>query len=260
MKRNIETAIFLFFVLISILCIYLSFKIPAIQLIRSEYVFEYGVDEIPTEVENYAYANDTVLEHAILDFSQVQDKVGEYTAKVIYQEQDYEFKVMIEDTTNPVVSLKGVEFNFTPGSTIKAEDLIDNIQDASLTNAYFVLDNGELVSEMHYESIGTYVQKVLVEDEQGNRSATYRVKIVIGYYVKRPTIEGAEDITIPLDKPFDARKGVTAFDGNGSDITDQIRLLKNDVDVSKPGIYEVIYYVMDQNNSSRQVSRRVIVE
>ncbi len=49
---------------------------------------------------------------------------------------------------------------------------------------------------------------------------------------------------------FNEREGITAQDYEGHDLTDQIVVLKNEVDTSKAGTYEVTYKVTDKHGSS----------
>ena len=53
-------------------------------------------------------------------------------------------------------------------------------------------------------------------------------------------------------------EGVKASDGNGNDITHQIKILKNTVNTEEVGTYEVIYSITNSqgnNNSKNKKSR-----
>lgn len=64
-----------------------------------------------------------------------------------------------------------------------------------------------------------------------------------------PTIN-AGDKTITVGDTFDPIKHVTATDKEDGEITDKIEILKNEVDTSKAGVYEVTYKVTDSKGAS----------
>ena len=49
---------------------------------------------------------------------------------------------------------------------------VAEVNDASLTQIYFLKkeNSEELVKEKSYEKVGTYIERVVVRDEQGNAS------------------------------------------------------------------------------------------
>lgn len=259
MKRKLEEFIFLFFVVIISGCIVITLFIPPIRLVKPKFVYEYGKEKVSTDIKKYAYVNDIVMKHATLDFSKIKNRVGEYPAKIVYQNKDYDFIVKIEDTIKPSVTLKDVEFFYSPGTIIAAKDLIARVDDASATTAYFIDENQNLEEEIILKETGSYVKRVVVEDAQGNRSASYRVKLTIGNHRKKPEFYGIEEITIKMETAFNPREGVSAYASNGTDLTDRIRIMKNNVNVHVVGTYEVIYYVVDDMNVSKQKSRKVCV-
>lgn len=60
----------------------------------------------------------------------------------------------------------------------------------------------------------------------------------------RPVIN-AQDKTLTVGDNFDPKKDVTAFDYEDGDLTSKIEIVKNEVDTSKVGVYEVTYKVTD---------------
>ena len=78
---------------------------------------------------------------------------------------------------------------------------------------------------------GSYVERIIVEDQAGNQSASLRVKIVAG------------------------QNG----NGSGNDITKNIKILKNNVNTDKVGDYEVIYSITNDKGHNLQRTRRVSV-
>ena len=86
-----------------------------------------------------------------------------------------------------------------------------------------------------------------VTDSQGAKS-TKTIKVTVNPKMEvintAPVIK-AEDKTIVVGEEFNPLAGVTAEDKEDGDITKDIKVIKNDVNVDKPGTYEVTYEVTD---------------
>ena len=74
-----------------------------------------------------------------------------------------------------------------------------------------------------------------------------------------PTID-VTDKEITVGDKFDPKDGVTAKDTEDGDLTDKIEILKNTVDPSKPGVYEVTYKVTDSKGASCTKTIKVTVK
>ena len=70
----------------------------------------------------------------------------------------------------------------------------------------------------------------------------------------------ATDKTIEVGDKFDPKDGVTAKDKEDGNLTDKIEILKNTVDPSKPGVYEVTYKVTDSKGASCTKTIKVTVK
>ena len=69
----------------------------------------------------------------------------------------------------------------------------------------------------------------------------------------------ASDKTLIVGDTFDVKKDVTAKDTEDGDLTDKIEVVKNDVDTTKSGTYEVTYKVTDSKGASTTKTIRVTV-
>lgn len=58
---------------------------------------------------------------------------------------------------------------------------VAEVNDASLTQIYFLKkeNSEELAKEKTYEKVGTYIERVVVRDEQGNTSFPMRIKVIV---------------------------------------------------------------------------------
>lgn len=70
----------------------------------------------------------------------------------------------------------------------------------------------------------------------------------------------ATDKTIEVGDEFNPRADVTAKDKEDGNLTDKIEILKNTVDPSKPGVYEVTYKVTDSKGASCTKTIKVTVK
>lgn len=74
-----------------------------------------------------------------------------------------------------------------------------------------------------------------------------------------PVID-AKDVEITIGETFDATKYATAKDAEDGDLTDQIKVIKNTVDTSKAGTYEVTYEVTDSAGATTTKTIKVTVK
>lgn len=259
MKNKIIGAVLLFFITISTTLTVLALNIVPLQLKLETFKYEYGKDTISTNVSDYINANASVIEQAQLNLSEVKNEVGLYPASITYLGEVYTFYIKIVDTTKPIVKLKQVQFDIVVNTTLEASDLLESIEDSSDVVAYFQEEDASLVTSKTFSKQGQYIENIIVKDSSDNESAKLRVKIVVGTSGMKPIIKGIDEEEIKIGKKFDPLKGVSARDGNGKDITSKIEILKNSVDTSEQGIYEVIYTVKDDKGNTTQRSRRIIV-
>lgn len=258
MQNKIISCILIGFILIDSLLIYLALVISPIKLKRTSFVYEYG-QEIPINIDNYVNANEAVLENVKLDLSQVTPEVGTYKACIDYFGEKQCFEIKIVDTIKPRAVLKKVQFNIPVGDSIKAKDLVKTIEDRSQTTVYFLNETTqEKLERKTYEMEGSYVEKIVVEDQYGNKSAVLRVKIVVEVNKILPVIHGAEDMTIQVGENYDLLKGVSATDDLEGNITDHM-VIEGIVDNQRPGVYQVVYTVTDHVGNVAKVVRKVTV-
>lgn len=136
---------------------------------------------------------------------------------------------------------------------ISAEDK----EDGNLTDRIQVSKN-----DVNPNLIGVYHVEFKVEDNDGGVSfLTIEVQVIEKAIINYPTID-AQDITLYLNDEFNdniALQNVSAYDVEDEDLSDQVRVIKNNVDTSKTGTYEVIYEVKDSDNNVTQKKINVYV-
>lgn len=258
MKNRIVAVVLAFFVFVNTILIVCAFNITPLTIKRDTFIYEYG-SEISTAPQHYINANEAILSQVVLNFSELKNEIGLYKVSATYLGVDYPFYIKIVDTTKPVVTLKASIFNVKLNTEIKAIDLIEKVEDNSEITAYFKGEGEEKSTSKTFKEKGSYVEWIVVEDKAGNQSATLRVKIVAGENGNKPTLTGIDNIEVLKGSSFNPLNGVEATDGNGNNITEKIKILKNNVNINEVGEYEVIYSVTNDKGHTLQRTRRVTV-
>ena len=162
------------------------------------------------------------------------------------------------EALNEVPVINAVDKILTVGDTfdVKKDVTASDAEDGNLTDKIEVIRN-----EVDTGKAGTYEVTYKVTDSQG-ASSTKTILVTVNPKMESlnqvPTIK-AEDKTITVGDTFDAKKDVTAKDTEDGDLTDKIEVVKNDVDTTKPGTYEVTYKVTDSKGASKKKTIKVTV-
>ena len=142
---------------------------------------------------------------------------------------------------------------FDPLADVTAED----VEDGDLTDKIEVLKN-----EVDTTKAGKYEVTYKVTDRKGasrTKTITVTVNPKMEPLNEAPTID-VTDKEITVGDKFDPKDGVTAKDKEDGNLTDKIEILKNTVDPSKPGVYEVTYKVTDSKGASCTKTIKVTVK
>ncbi|MBC2170648.1 LPXTG cell wall anchor domain-containing protein [Listeria booriae] len=127
--------------------------------------------------------------------------------------------------------------NFDPMSEVSATDQ----EDGDLTNAIKITANN-----VNTNKEGIYQITYSVTDSDDN-TTTKDVTVIVTSNEK-PAIQ-AEDQTIKKGTKFDPIADVTATDKEDGDLTKTIEVIRNTVDTTKEGTYQVSYEVIDSDGN-----------
>ena len=258
MKKKIIGVVLSFFFVVSTLFTILALNVTPVTLKRDIFEYEYG-SVISNNPADYVNANESVINEVKLNFSNLKNEIGLYKVSATYAGVELPFYIKIKDTTKPVFTLKQVVFNVNVNEKIAALNLIDKVEDQSDTTAYFLQEDGSKTETLQFNKKGSYIVDIVVEDAVGNQASKLRAKIVVGHLGNHPTLEGINDVEVVQGTRFDIMEGVSASDGNGNDITHQIKILKNTVNTDEVGTYEVIYSITNSQGNNIQRTRKVEV-
>ena len=163
------------------------------------------------------------------------------------------------EVLNAIPTIKAEDKTLTVGDTFdpKADVTAEDVEDGNLTDKIEVLKN-----EVDTTKAGKYEVTYKVTDSKGasrTKTITVTVNPKIEPLNEAPTIDVTDKEIIVGDK-FDPKDGVTAKDKEDGNLTDKIEILKNTVDPSKPGVYEVTYKVTDSKGASCTKTIKVTVK
>lgn len=165
----------------------------------------------------------------------------------------YSYKVTNENesiNTPPVITAENKEI--VQGQKI---DLLEGVkatdeEDKDLTEKI------EVKGTVDIDTPGTYEITYKVVDS-GNLEISKTIKITV-IKNEEPVIN-AEDKTVTQNTKFDELKDVTATDKEDGNLTDKVEVIKNTVDTSEIGEYEVTYKVVDSYNQKVEKTIKVSV-
>ncbi|WP_187120658.1 LPXTG cell wall anchor domain-containing protein, partial [Listeria immobilis] len=160
----------------------------------------------------------------------------------------------VEITSNEVPTITGETTTtlqpgdtFDPTSTMTASDK----EDGDITSNIQVIDNSVDTSKS-----GTYKVTYEVTDSDNNTAQFTRTVIV----TEAPIITGDIETRLNPNETFDdPMSTIQATDKEDGDLTDQVKITSNNVDISTPGSYEVVYEVTDSDGNKTTYTRSVIV-
>ena len=259
-RNKLITVILLLFIFLELFSVFKITTMATFELKQTVFTYELG-QEVSQNIEDYVICPDRIKKSLTLNLKRVNlNKVGNYNASIEYAGRDYDFKIKIVDTKKPTVKLKKLVYYVNPNQPLYAKNTVAEVNDASLTQIYFLKkeNSEELVKEKSYEKVGTYIERVVVRDEQGNTSFPMRIKVIVANELVVPVIKGAEDKVIHLGDNFNAREGVTAYDNEDGDLTNKI-VVTGKVQTNTVGRYTLTYTVTDSSKNMAKVTRVVEV-
>lgn len=259
-RNKLITVILLLFIFLELFSVFKITTMATFELKQTVFTYELG-QEVSQNIDDYVICPDRIKKSLTLNLKRVNlNKVGNYNASIEYAGRDYDFKIKIVDTKKPTVKLKKLVYYVNPNQPLYAKKTVAEVNDASLTQIYFLKkeNSEELVKEKTYEKVGTYIERVVVRDEQGNTSFPMRIKVIVANDLVVPVIKGAEDKVIHLGDNFNAREGVTAYDNEDGDLTNKI-VVTGKVQTNTVGRYTLTYTVTDSSKNMAKVTRVVEV-
>lgn len=165
--------------------------------------------------------------------------------------------VNVVDTTPPTITLPGDN----PVNTAWGEPYSEpagyaalDACDGDLTNEV-IIEGEELVDT---NIIGSYTVRYTVEDAEGNLAEESRTVNVVDPAAPEVILNGEASLTLECGGEF-TDPGATATDAIDGDLTADISVVVNPNMMYVPGVYAVVYRVVNSRGSSSETQRSVTV-
>jgi hypothetical protein len=121
-----------------------------------------------------------------------------------------------------------------------------------------VVPTRNVVCDVNLNRIGTYTCTYTATDSSGNHAIPLVVTVNV-VYSGSPVIEVGVSNDVPLGSSFNPRAGVTASDDYDDDLTADIEITFNDVNVDRVGSYTVSYRVVNSEGRPTTLDRTINV-
>ncbi len=158
-------------------------------------------------------------------------------------------KPVIDGVDNKDI-LVGEDFN--PMDGVSSSD----VEDGDLTSSI------SLSGSINNNVPGDYVLTYSVVDSDNNIVSvdrTISVKDIVVTTNNKPIISGANDVKVKLNTDFDIMEGIVASDIEDGDLSNNIIVVRNELDTSIVGDYKIVYSVIDSDSNISNVSRNISV-
>ncbi|WP_239257047.1 immunoglobulin-like domain-containing protein [Listeria ilorinensis] len=184
-------------------------------------------------------------------------KVGDYV--LTYTVEDHQHHKAVFERTVHVVSNDKPVITGDKETSVKVGGTFDPMSGMQATDK----EDGDLTKQLKVEGkvqtalVGDYTLTYRVSDSDENTTTFTRVVHVLSD--EAPIIIGEKEIYVNPNSVFDPLDKVAASDKEDGDLTDQLKITKNNVDTKVSGSYQVIYQVTDSDGHQATFERTVIV-
>lgn len=221
----------------------LPFVVP-VQKVTNAVTIELGGD-ISTKIEDYVTGFAPGIWVSRLDISDVNtNQIGTYTAKVKQGFREFEYNILVEDTTAPTLAFLNDSIYLKEGETYSADYFVTEAYDVSGDVTIQVTEDvlaDNLATDMCIEESGVYVLTFVANDPSGNVSE-YTLSVTVD---TAPTISGMKEYYVVPGTTLNYLEFITAFDEVDGDVSENVHVNAENVDLSAVGSYELVYVCED---------------
>ena len=188
------------------------------------------------------------------------DTEQDTTYKITYSATDSRGRKTEESINLTVKGNKAPVIEGVKNHTLKVGDSFDPKAGVTVTDED---KNIELVVESNVNTNIPGVYKVIYKaTDSGNKTTIVESSVVVNPKMttlnKIPVIN-AQDRIVQLGEEFDPLEGVTATDEEDKDLTEKIKVIRNDVDTKVAGDYTVVFSVTDSQGATAIHEMLVVV-
>ena len=188
------------------------------------------------------------------------DTEQDTTYKITYSATDSRGRKTEKTINLTVKGNKAPVIEGVKNHTLKVGDSFDPKAGVTVTDED---ENIELVVESNVNTNIPGVYKVIYKaTDSGNKTTIVESSVVVNPKMttlnKIPVIN-AQDRIVQLGEKFDPLEGVTATDEEDKDLTEKIKVIRNDVDTKVAGDYTVVFSVTDSQGATAIHEMLVVV-
>lgn len=229
-------------------------------------ILEYG-ESLSKDYAEYIDANKEIIKKTALDVSELDNmKEGTYQVTASYQDKKVSIRVEVKDTVKPeVMLLNDGKYTCVAGKDLLAVSIVEKMEDkAGIQSVAFAESQTVIETDsdnyldavgLKYDKAGTYENKVIVTDTNGNKQEKAITIEVVEDYLAH--VSGFKDITVEQGASVEWMDGITKDDK----IAD-IEVDASAVDLNTAGSYEVTYKIHGDDGKTvveKKVNVSVIV-
>lgn len=177
-------------------------------------------------------------------------KIGVYHCKYTVRGVETKFDVRVEDKEAPNLVTKSYETNLK--EDISVSDFIKSLKDndKSKVEAKFKKDYNKEKKE------GEEIVTIIAIDKSGNK-VEKEAKLLRKLDNEKPKFQDLKDLTLGIGSSFDPLDGIKVIDNY--DKKPKVEVDKKDLNLNKPGVYEIIYKATDRSGNKTEKSRKITV-
>lgn len=221
----------------------LPFVVP-LNRVTDSITVELG-DELTTNLDNYVSGFAPGFWVTGLDVSNVDtNKVGDYTATVKHGFQEFTYTILVRDTTAPVLTLDTENIYLKKGQMYPTnyfvQEAFDLSGDVTITVSDTIMPDFRK-TYAYSENCGVYVLSFFAKDTSGNESV-YTLSVTVD---TAPTISGIKEYYVVPGTTLNYLEFITAFDEVDGDVSENVHVNAENVDLSTVGSYELVYICED---------------
>lgn len=199
-------------------------------------------DSLDSDITTYIEGFKKAVAQAELDTTQVDAYVaGNYEAYVTLGERTITYNINVVDTINPELVLNTEIVYVATDREYNTQYFVQEMYDLSGTAEASFYVEGSLEKNISFEDAGEYEFTIIAKDVSGNETLQSMTIIADS----APILIGVENATIPIGAEYDFLQSVVALDEVDGEITEQIEVNTNALDMTTEGKYEVVYSIAD---------------
>jgi hypothetical protein len=195
----------------------------------------------------------TIKENAAANFmTNVSDidmsTPGVYEIEIIIGKKVYKSLLRVEDTIPPTAEI--VNREVWANDEKAAQDFVKNIVDVTEVKVYFK-------EEPDFSRAGIQEVSIILEDEGGNKTEV-TASLTVKEDTEPPKIEGAKNLSVFVGERVSYRRDVTVTDNRDENVG--LEIDTSNVNLKKPGTYNVIYSATDSSGNTASVTVTITVK